>query len=70
MIPYRAHFSCIARCEGEYPLDEVIYRCSRCGNLFEVIHDMVALKQRSAGEWKKTFESRFMITRWPFGSGI
>ena len=48
MIPYRAHFRCIARCEGQYPLDEVIYRCPTCGNLLEVVHDMGALKQHSA----------------------
>ena len=70
MLPYRAHFRCIARCEGEFPLDEIIYRCPRCGNLLEVVHDMTALKQKSAAEWKTLFESRFMSTKWPHGSGI
>ena len=70
MIPYRAHFRCIAHCEGEYPLDEVIYRCPKCGNLLEVVHDMEALKQHSAKEWKALFEGRFMSTKWPLGSGI
>jgi len=70
MSSYRAHFRCIARCPGEYPLDQVIYRCPTCGNLLEVVHDMEALKQRSAAEWKKLFATRFMSTHWPYGSGI
>ena len=70
MLPYQAHFRCIARCEGDFPLDEIIYRCPRCGNLLEVVHDMTALKQKSAAEWKTLFESRFMSTKWPHGSGI
>jgi len=70
MRPYRAHFRCIARCPGEYPLDQVIYRCPTCGNLLEVVHDMEALQQRSAAEWKKLFEDRYMRTDWPHGSGV
>jgi threonine synthase len=31
---------------------------------------MAALKQRSAEEWKSLFESRYMGTKWPLGSGI
>ena len=52
MRPYRAVFRCIAGCPGEYPLDEVIYRCPKCANLLEVAHDLEALKQqqrRSSG---------------------
>ena len=70
MIPYRAHFRCIARCEGEYGLDLVIYRCPKCGNLLEVVHDMEALKQHGPDEWKEVFEGRFMSSKWPYGSGI
>ena len=70
MLPYRAHFRCIARCEGEYTLDLVIYRCPKCGNLLEVVHDVEALKQHSADEWKEVFEGRFMSSKWPYGSGI
>ncbi len=70
MKPYHAHFRCIARCEGEYALDLVIYRCPKCGNLLEVVHDMDALKQHTADEWKEVFEGRFMSTLWPYGSGI
>ena len=70
MRPYRAHFRCITRCPGEYQLDEVLYRCPKCGNLLEVVHDMEALQQRSAAEWKKLFEDRYMRTDWPHGSGV
>jgi threonine synthase len=70
MLPYRATFRCIARCAGEYSLDEIIYRCPTCGSLLEVVHDMAALKQHSAVEWKKIFKDRFMSTQWPYGSGI
>ena len=70
MRPYHAHFRCITRCPGEYQLDEVIYRCPKCGNLLEVVHDLEALRQRSAAEWKKLFEDRYMRTDWPHGSGV
>jgi threonine synthase len=70
MRPFRAAFRCIAGCPGEYPLDEVIYRCPRCSNLLEVKHDTEALKQRSALEWVKLFEDRYMRTQWPYGSGV
>jgi threonine synthase len=70
MLPYRAHFRCIAGCHGEHPLDEVIYRCPRCGNLLEVAHDLSALKQRSAAEWMKLFDDRYLRTQWPLGSGV
>src|SRR5438128_2500876 len=36
---YRAAFRCIAGCPGEHPLDEPLYRCPRCGDLLEVVHD-------------------------------
>jgi threonine synthase len=70
MRPYRAAFRCIAGCQGEYPLDEVIYRCPKCANLLEVTHDLEALKQKSGLEWVKLFEDRYMRTQWPYGSGV
>jgi threonine synthase len=70
MRPFRAAFRCIAGCPGEYPLDEVIYRCPRCSNLLEVKHDTDALKRRSPLEWVKLFEDRYMRTQWPYGSGV
>jgi len=34
---FSAQFRCIASCAGGYPLDQVIYRCPRCGDLLEVV---------------------------------
>ncbi|OHD66281.1 MAG: threonine synthase [Spirochaetes bacterium RBG_13_51_14] len=70
MREYQAVFRCIAGCDEEYPLDEVVYQCKRCGNLLEVHHDLNLLKQQSAREWKRLFDSRTGTTEWPYGSGI
>jgi threonine synthase len=37
----------------------VIYRCPNCGGLLEVVHDLDALRARSAGEWKQLFAERW-----------
>ncbi len=68
--PYKAVFRCISGCGEEYPLDEVVYRCKKCGGLLEVAHDTEALQQHSAQEWKDLFDSRSGTTKWPYGSGI
>ncbi len=70
MSNYRAVFRCIAGCGEEYPLDEVVYECKKCGNLLEVSHDIGLLKRRSAREWRELFDSRTGTTEWPYGSGI
>src|SRR5450432_2246433 len=67
---FSAEFHCIAGCAGGYPLDRVIYRCPRCGNLLEVVHDLAALRTRSAAEWKTLFDARWRSTEEPFGSGV
>jgi threonine synthase len=69
-MSYRAVFRCIAGCPGEHPLDAVLYRCPRCGDLLEVAHDMAALGETSAAAWMKLFDDRFMRTQWPYGSGV
>jgi len=47
MPEYRVCFRCIDEdCAETYPLDEVVYRCRKCGNLLEVHHDMDALRRR------------------------
>ena len=66
----RADFRCIAGCAGDYPLDEVIYQCPKCGDLLEVAHDLEALKTRSAARWIKLFDERYLRTQWPYGSGV
>jgi threonine synthase len=65
-----AEFRCIAGCAGGYPLDQVIYRCPRCGDLLEVVHDVAALRQRSATAWKDLFALRWRSTEEPWGSGV
>jgi threonine synthase len=65
-----ASFVCFAGCGERYPLDEVVYRCKRCGALLDVEHDVGALRARSAADWKALFERRWMRTEWPYGSGV
>ena len=65
---YDAWFQCENGCT--YPLTEIIYRCKNCNGLLEVQHDMDALKQRSAADWKTLFEHRYMSTQYPYGSGV
>src|SRR5438094_7364675 len=55
---FRAWFQCFAGCPVRYRLDQIVYRCESCGGLLEVRHDVDALKQRSATEWKRLFDSR------------
>ena len=70
MAEYRAVFRCIAGCDEEYPLDEIVYRCKKCGGLLEVHHDISRLRDRSAEDWKKLFDGRVGTTQWPYGSGV
>lgn len=69
-MEYNAHFSCIGGCPGEYPLYEVIYACPGCGGLLQVRHDLKALRQRGAKEWKQLMSARVGSTEWPYGSGV
>ena len=68
--PYTAHFRCFRGCPGEYSVYEVMYTCPRCGGLLEVHHDVAALRDRTAEEWKAIIEKRVGTTRWPYGSGV
>jgi threonine synthase len=70
-MSYRAWFQCINRdCGATYPLNSIIYRCSVCGSLLEVRHDLKALADRDAQSWKKLFQERYKSTEWPYGSGV
>jgi threonine synthase len=69
-VKYRAVFKCIAGCPGEYDLEQAIYRCPACGDLLEVVHDLDALRQDTADEWKKRFDDRYKRTEWPYGSAV
>ena len=65
-----AFFRCFAGCEGSYPLTRAVYRCPTCDGLLEVAHDLDALRERPAAEWRALFESRFRRGPWPLGSGV
>ncbi|HLX73002.1 MAG TPA: threonine synthase [Verrucomicrobiae bacterium] len=70
-MPYRAWFQCInPECGETYPLNSIVYQCKRCNSLLEVQHDMKALAERSAADWKALFERRYKGNEWPFGSGV
>ncbi len=69
-MPYKAWFRCIAGCDEKYGLNEIIYRCKKCGDLLEVAHDIEKLKHRSADSWKKLFDDRYRRTQWPYGSSV
>jgi len=66
-VTFSARFRCIAGCHGDHALDEVIYRCPSCGDLLEVVHDLEALRTRSADAWRELFASRW---RSPDASGV
>jgi threonine synthase len=61
---FSASFRCIAGCAGAHPLDAVIYRCPTCGDLLEVVHDLAALRSRSAAAWKELFAARWRSPEW------
>ncbi len=70
-VPYRAWFrSFDGQDPNEYSLYDVIYRSPLTGSLLEVQHDVDALRQRSANEWKALIDSRVGTTQWPYGSGV
>jgi threonine synthase len=68
--PYRATLQCAAGCPEIYPFDAIVYRCPQCGDLLEVRHDLDALRERSATQWKQLFDERYKRTAWPFGSSV
>ena len=71
MSEYRAWFSCInEECGETYQLDEIIYKCKKCNNLLEVVHDMEQLRKKSGAEWKEIFDGRYRKQVWPHGSSV
>lgn len=69
-MPYEAHFQCIAGCEARFPVTDVIYRCPSCGDLLKVVHDMKALGDRDAGQWKALFAERSAFASGAVASGV
>jgi len=71
MNEYRAWFQCIDEdCGEEYNLDEIIYRCRKCDNLLEVVHDLNLLRKKTSQEWKALFDDRYRRQVWPHGSSV
>ncbi|HRE91632.1 MAG TPA: hypothetical protein PK095_21115, partial [Myxococcota bacterium] len=55
--------------DREWSLDEVIYRAPD-GGLLDVVHDLEALRQRTANEWKALFDQRAGAHTYPDRSGV
>ncbi len=68
-MQFDAWFAAEDNPDERYPITDVVYY-SQSGGLLEVQHDMQALRQRTAQEWKQLFEKRWMGTMWPYGSGV
>ena len=66
---FRAWFESLRDPQERYPLDEVVYT-DRHGGLLQVVHDLDALRQIPADEWKRIFEDRAHKNEWPYGSGV
>src|SRR6476661_2764384 len=70
MSTYHAVFRCAAGCPGDLSIWQPIYHCPTCGGLLQVVHDLAALRGRSAAAWMRTFDERYKRTMWPYGSGV
>jgi threonine synthase len=69
-VAYHSWLECIRGCGRRYSIYDVVYRCEDCGGLLDVEHDVEALRDRSADEWKRLFERRTRSNEWPYGSGV
>jgi threonine synthase len=69
-MAYVARFRCFTGCPGEFPLTQAIYRCPSCGGLLAVVHDLDALKDKSADAWRALFDARYRSVTFPNGSGV
>ena len=69
-MTFSAALRCASGCAGSHAFDTRATRCSACGDLLEVRHDLEALAARPAAEWTALFESRYRRGPWPYGSGV
>jgi len=69
-MEYRAWFQCIRGCDERYELNEIVYKCKKCGGLLEVVHDLDRLRTRCPAAWMSLFDSRYLRTTWPYGSSV
>ncbi|MBX5483622.1 MAG: threonine synthase [Myxococcaceae bacterium] len=65
-----SRFVCSEGCDFSALLDEVVYRCARCGGLLQVAHDPAWIAQRSGAEWRALFEARAGAVRGVHASGV
>ncbi len=66
---YKAWFESLTDSSEQYSLDEIVYT-DQNGGLLQVVHDLDALKKKSADEWKQIFDKRARRNDWPYGSGV
>ncbi len=64
-----ARYRCFAGCASRFSLAEVRYTCD-CGELLEVEHDVPALRERTATQWRSLFAERAARFDAPYGSGV
>jgi threonine synthase len=69
-MAYQSWLECIRGCGRRYSIYDVIYRCEDCSGLLDVEHDLAALRDRSALEWRELFDRRTRSNEWPYGSGV
>jgi len=69
-MDYDSWLECIRGCGRRYSIYDVVYRCEDCGGLLDVEHDLAALRDRSAAEWRELFDRRTRTNDWPYGSGV
>ncbi len=69
-MTYASWYQCVRGCDRRYSIFDVVYRCEDCGGLLEVEHDMEALRNRSAAQWKLLFDQRSRTNDFPYGSGV
>ncbi|MHB1846983.1 MAG: threonine synthase [Deltaproteobacteria bacterium] len=66
----RSVLRCGEGCPGDRSPFEAIFACPRCGGLLEVVHDVEALRQRGADDWRRRFAERAAGAPWPLSSGV
>ncbi len=69
-MTYQSWLECARGCGRRYALYDVVYRCADCGGLLDVVHDVAALQERGAEEWRQLFDRRVRTTEWPYSSGV
>jgi threonine synthase len=69
-MSYHSWLQCIRGCGRTYSIYDIIYQCEDCGGLLDVEHDVDALKDRNATEWRALFDRRTRSNEWPYGSGV